>query len=96
MIYESYKWSCISLVTICTVQAFLRIIYFFLLWEKILEDQQGIFTTGNSMWNDVTVHSTYLSGTCQFWGFETYPLFFFIAELKCLKKKNIYFRERNF
>ena len=61
MIYESYKWSCISLVTICTVQAFLRIIYFFLLWEKILEDQQGIFTTGNSMWNDVTVHSTYLS-----------------------------------
>ena len=74
---------------------FLELCFFFIM-GKNSEDQHGIFTTGNSMWNDVTVHSTYLSGTCQFWGFETYPLFFFIAELKCLKKIYIYFRERNF
>jgi hypothetical protein len=92
----SYKWSCIYLLLLSALFKLFLELCFFLLWEKILEDQQGIFTTGNSMWNDVTVHSTYLSGTCQFWGFETYPLFFFIAELKYLKKIYLYFRERNF
>ena len=71
MIYERYKWSHLSPLTVCIVQACLRIMFFFYYYyygKKNSEDQRGSLTSSN----DVTLYTVSIwmvHASCGVWNF---------------------------